>query len=143
MAKDYDDLALQAKDVLEGNWFGHATKPAPDLYPHQWSWDSAFIAICYSHFNQSRAEKELRSLFKGQWKNGLLPHIVFNPKAKDYSPGPEFWQTDRSPDASRKPLTSGIIQPPVHSTAVLHVYEYGKKKSALRFLKEMYPKLKA
>jgi hypothetical protein len=121
MAKDYADLAQRAKEVLEGNWLGHATKPAPVLYPHQWSWDSAFIAIGYSHFNQSRAEKELRSLFEGQWQNGFVPHIVFNPKAKDYSPGPEFWQTDRSPYASRKPRTSGIIQPPVHATAVLHI----------------------
>lgn len=143
MTEDYTDLAQQAKDVLEGNWLGHATKPAPNLYPHQWSWDSAFIAIGYSHFNQSRAEKELRSLFEGQWQNGLVPHIVFNPKAKDYSPGPEFWQTRRSPYAGRKPLTSGIIQPPVHATAVLHIYEYGKKKRALRFLKEIFPKLKA
>lgn len=76
---DYSQLIPQAKGVLEGNWMGHATKPAPQLYPHQWSWDSAFIAIGYAHFDQDRAEKELRSLFRGQWSNGLLPHIVFNP----------------------------------------------------------------
>jgi hypothetical protein len=128
MGQEYRRLARRAKGVLRHNWLGDATKPAPRLYPHQWSWDSAFIAIAYAHFNQSRAEKELRSLFRGQWENGLVPHIVFNPNAKDYSPGPRFWQTGRSPHASRDPLTSGLIQPPVHATAVLHVYEYGNKK---------------
>ena len=28
-------------------------------------------------WNQERADTELRSLFAGQWRNGLLPHIVF------------------------------------------------------------------
>ena len=42
-----DDMTLleSAKAVLDQNWLGHATKPAPRLYPHQWSWDSAFIAL--------------------------------------------------------------------------------------------------
>jgi hypothetical protein len=112
VTRDYQVLVHRAKEVLEGNWMGSATKPAPKLYPHQWSWDSAFVAIGYSHFNQKRAQQELVSLFQGQWNNGMLPHIIFNPEAADYKPGPEFWQTDRSSAASRKPLTSGIIQPP-------------------------------
>jgi glycogen debranching enzyme len=136
-------LAEKAKKVLEKNWMGHATKPAPDLYPHQWSWDSAFIAIGYSHFSQERAETELRSLFRGQWRNGMLPHIVFNPESAQYRPGPEFWRTDRSPHASRDPLTSGIMQPPVHASAVWHVYENGADREMARlFLQDMYPKLK-
>ncbi len=142
MEQDYSSLVAQAKEVLEGNWLGSSTKPAPRLYPHQWSWDSAFIAIAYSHYNQERAEQELRSLFRGQWDNGLLPHIVFNTEAGDYLPGPEFWQTDRSPHSTRQPLTSGIIQPPVHATAVLHVYRYAQdRRNARTFLEEMFPKL--
>ena len=42
---------------------------------------------------RTRAEQELLSLFAGQWRNGLLPHIVFTDGAH-YFPGPEFWQTD-------------------------------------------------
>src|SRR6266540_425750 len=93
-------LAQRALAVLERNSMGHATKPSPRLYPHQWSWDSACIAIGYAHVDQARAERELRSLFAGQWRNGLLPHIVFS-EGGDYFPGPEFWQTERSPDAPR------------------------------------------
>jgi len=74
-----DMLVRQARAVLDFNWTGQYTMPGPRLYPHQWSWDSAFIAIGYSHYYQERATKELRHLFEAQWKNGLLPQLVFNP----------------------------------------------------------------
>src|SRR5256714_3119619 len=109
---EYDGLAQRALEVLEANWRGASTVPSPALYPHQWSWDSACIAIGYSRLNQRRAEQELRSLFKGQWRNGLQPHIVFA-DGQDYFPGPEFWRTDLSPDAPPAPRTSGIVQPPI------------------------------
>lgn len=142
MNNDMQALADRAKAVLESNWMGHATKPAAGLYPHQWSWDSAFIAMSYSHYDQHRAEREMRSLFTGQWSNGLLPHIVFNSSVKNYRPGPEFWRTDLSPHASRDPLTSGIMQPPVHATAVRHISEHAVDRERSRvFLEEMFPKL--
>lgn len=59
-------LAKQAKEVLKQNWTGFFTKPAAPLYPHQWSWDSPFIAIDYARYNQERAQKELQRLFSGQ-----------------------------------------------------------------------------
>ena len=55
MVEDETTLIQQAKAVLQSNWIGHATKPAPRLYPHQWSWDSAFIAMGYAHYDQERA----------------------------------------------------------------------------------------
>ncbi len=115
---DDAELIERAKAVLEANWLGHATSPNRRLYPHQWSWDAACIAIGYAPWNQERAETELRSLFAGQWRNGLLPHIVFTDGAR-YFPGPDFWQTERSPDAPASPRTSGIVQPPIHATAAL------------------------
>ena len=56
-------------------------------YPHQWSWDAAFIAIGNSYFNTKNSMKELEFLFGAQWKNGIVPHIVFNKKEKTYFPG--------------------------------------------------------
>ncbi len=124
MDEPYATLIQQARAVLDGNWMGYATKPAPRLYPHQWSWDAAFIAIGAARYDQRRAQQELRSLFRGQWANGLLPHIVFNPAVKHYAPGPDFWQATRSPHAPRDVLTSGIVQPPLHATAAWHTYQY-------------------
>jgi hypothetical protein len=137
------DLVEQALRVLDENWIGHATKPSPHLYPHQWSWDSACHAIGYARLDQDRAEQELLSLFRGQWRNGLLPHIVFTDGAS-YFPGPEFWQTSRSPDAPAQPETSGIVQPPIHATAVLHVSRVGAdRERAGAFARTMLPKLEA
>ena len=137
------ELIGTAKAVLEANWLGHATSPSRGLYPHQWSWDAACIAMGYASWNQGRAETELRSLFAGQWLNGLLPHIVFTDGAR-YFPGPEFWQTERSPDAPESPKTSGIVQPPIHATSALQVYRLASDRArASLFLEELLPKLAA
>jgi hypothetical protein len=138
-----ESFAQQALAVLEENWLGHATSPSPRLYPHQWSWDSACIAIGYSTWNQERAQTELRSLFAAQWADGLLPHIVFSGSGS-YFPGPEFWQTERSPNAPDGYRTSGIVQPPIHASAVLRVNRNAlDRESAAGFLEELYPKLAA
>jgi hypothetical protein len=136
-------LAREALAILDANWLGHATRASSRLYPHQWSWDAACIAIAYSHFDQGRGETELRSLFEGQWRNGLLPHIRFTEGAR-YFPGPEFWQTELSPDAPEGPRTSGIVQPPVHATAVWQLYCNAiDRDRAEGFLRELMPKLVA
>jgi hypothetical protein len=78
---DKDDMLIrQAKAVLDFNWTGEYTMPGPRLYPHQWSWDSGLIALAYSRYDQDRAVSELRHLFEAQWRNRLLPQLVFNPR---------------------------------------------------------------
>ncbi|MDQ3812176.1 MAG: glycogen debranching protein [Chloroflexota bacterium] len=110
--------------VLRGNDLGESTKPAPRLYPHQWSWDSAFIAIGLASVDADRALRELESLFRAQWRDGRIPHIVFNPDAHDYFPGPERWASTELTDAApRSPRTSGLIQPPVHALALEAIWE--------------------
>jgi glycogen debranching enzyme len=137
-------LTRDALAVLDANWDGGSTRPSPRLYPHQWSWDSACIAIGRSRFDQDRAERELRSLFAAQWANGLLPHIVFSDGDGQYFPGPEFWQAHRSPDAPAGLNTSGIVQPPIHATAALRVYRHARDRSqAARFLDDLMPGLAA
>jgi Trehalase len=136
------DLAHQALAVLDANWMGHATRASARLYPHQWSWDSACVAIGYAGSNQERAQTELRWLFAGQWADGLLPHIRFADDAR-YFPGPDFWQTDRSPSAPAHPQTSGIVQPPVHATAVWEVYRRARDgDQGKKFLRELMPGLR-
>ena len=108
----------KARKILGGNWTGAYTKPSPRLYPHQWNWDSGFIAIGYAHYDQKKAQQEMLSLFEHQWPNGMVPQIVFNPDALGhYFPEPEFWQV---PEGR---LTSGITMPPMAAIACLHIYE--------------------
>ncbi|WP_318307614.1 MGH1-like glycoside hydrolase domain-containing protein [Amycolatopsis solani] len=123
----------RAAAILDGNWLGSSTVPSRTLYPHQWSWDSAFIAIGLRHLAPERARRELLTLFSAQWRDGRVPHILFNPDTppEAYFPGPGFWRAGR---------TSGLIQPPVHARAVLAVHESAPD---LEFLATLYPKLRA
>ena len=137
-------LLCEAKEILERNWRGTYTVPSSTLYPHQWSWDSAFIAQGYSRYDQKRAQMELLSLFRGQWRNGMLPHIIFDPEEKGYFPGPEVWKTHISPEAPRDLPTSGITQPPIHAAVAWTIYERAKdREGAKGFLRELFPKLLA
>ena len=63
-------LRDQAAAVLRANDQGPWTRAAPRLYPHQWSWDSAFIAIGWAHLDTGRALTELEELFAAQWATG-------------------------------------------------------------------------
>src|SRR6266508_2748274 len=139
-------LAARARAVLDANWRGSSTVPSRSLYPHQWSWDAAFIAIGRSRVEQERAQRELESMFEAQWSTGMLPHIKFDPQVPDdaYFPGPGFWQADRSPAAPRGVPTSGITQPPLHARAALEIWRHaGDRAEALAFLGRLYPKLAA
>ena len=114
------ELRLRAEQVLRANDVGGAyTKPSPRLYPHQWNWDSAFAALGWAHLDWPRAVREIDTLLLGQWTNGMVPHIRYNPEVTNYAPGPEWWPD--VPVRRRGELTSGISQPPVLATAVYHV----------------------
>jgi len=139
---DESELLESAKKVLNGNWNGNFTIPSATLYPHQWSWDSCFIAMGNSYFETDRSMKELEHLFNAQWKNGMIPHIVFNEKEKTYFPSPEYYDVTRSPDAPKHVGTSGITQPPVHALACYYINYNSKDKSKTKqFLERVYPNL--
>lgn len=134
----FADLVRRAGGVLDANWLGASTKPAPRLYPHQWSWDSAFIAIGNAHRRPDRAMLELRTLFEAQWSDGRVPHIVFDDGAGDYYPSAVDWDSRSCPAAPGHLATSGICQPPIHALAVEHVVAAAPSE---RFAAEMYPRL--
>jgi hypothetical protein len=137
-------LARAAITVLGENWHGHVTVPARSLYPHQWSWDSAFIAIGLQHWAPQRAATELLSMFGSQWADGRVPHIVFNPAVPDeaYFPGPTFWRSDDL--AGHPPVqTSGIIQPPIHAVAAAAVMGRLGDEAGTAFGARIYPHLVA
>ena len=137
-----DKLYEEAKDVLKNNWNGNFTIPSSSLYPHLWSWDSAFIALGNSYYDTKKAIKELEFLFDAQWKNGMVPHIVFDEKYDTYFPSPEFYDVQRSPDAPTKVKTSGMTQPAVHGIASYYVYANANDKNEGKdFLKRVFPKL--
>ncbi len=143
MSRIFADYIAKARKILDDNWLGSSTKPSPSLYPHQWNWDSAFIAIGRAHYDTARAIQEIETLFESQWDNGMVPQIVFNREALGhYFPEPDFWQTEISPHAPENKLTSGITMPPVHAITVEKIYLSARKpRSVIPFLRRIYPKL--
>jgi hypothetical protein len=148
--RSFDGVNPRATDVLRRNGVKSWTKPAPSLYPHQWSWDSAFIALGLAHVDNHRATNELEALFNAQWSTGKVPHIVFNPEAppKSYFPDAERWNSSAlSEHAPTGPRTSGLCQPPVHAIAVRRIWQSAQGKDEERlnraraFLKGNYARL--
>jgi len=131
-------LLEQASRVLNNNWKETFTIPCEGLYPFQWNWDSGFIAIGWAHIDMDRAKSEVRSLLKGQWKNGFLPHIVFHNESKTYYPGPEVHAAHLS-DQSPGIKTSGITQPPVLGFVLEELYHISEdKEDILSFIDTVY-----
>jgi len=117
-------LRANAVTVLRENDLGLMTRAAPDLYPHMWSWDAAFISIGLARISISRSIQELRTLIGAQWSNGMIPHIVFS-GAPGYFPDLERWATqEAAPPGVR---SSGICQPPVHAIALRHLLDRGRE----------------
>ena len=138
-------IAERAIATLEANWTGSHTLPSSGLYPHQWSWDSAFIAIGLRHISPRRAGQELDALLAGQWTDGRIPQIIFDPRRDDqYAPGASFWQSRRLPISPEHLDTAGLVQPPNHAWAVWKVHVADPDESRRRrFLERAYPRLLA
>ena len=138
------DLVPTAEHVLDRNWLGSSTKPSAHLYPHQWSWDSAFIAVGNARRGKvDRAVAELSALFEAQWSTGLVPHMVFDPDATDYFPSPELWGTAAVAAVPEGFATSGMCQPPVHALAVRLVAAQLDTEQRRPFLEDLYEPLRA
>jgi len=139
-------LRDRAAAVLHGNDAGSWTKASPHLYPHQWSWDSAFNAIGWAQLDVRRAMAELEGLFAAQWSTGLVPHIVFRAGPDEpYFPGPEWWNCASAPDAPAPPVqTTGICQPPVHALALQRIWQLtppAQRPEIRGRLQALYPRL--
>jgi neutral trehalase len=128
------------RDVLLANRNGNHTMPAPDLYPHQWLWDSCFIAMGIRHYDTTRAKKEIIALLKGQWSNGMIPHMIFDPGQK-FSRDRDIWRSRNSPYSPDHTSTSGITQPPLFAEAAQRIGQKMKKHEAASFYKEILPSL--
>jgi len=139
------NILSQAELVLKRNDVEGKMIAAPNLYPHQWLWDSCFVAIGLSHFNWQRATQEIHSLLDSQWKDGFIAHIRFDPSHTNYWPGPEAWDTKKCKKNPSKILTSGITQPPTTALAAWQVFQNsprGQSKAGINFLKKVFPKIK-
>ncbi len=108
----------EAKEILLGNRKNGYTLPTNNkLYPAQWNWDSAFIALGYSYFNLDYSITEIETLLDGQWDDGMVPHILFHEKDTSYFPNHTTWQCGKNIPSS------GITQPPVLAIILKKIIE--------------------
>lgn len=135
-------LLDEAKAVLDANDQGNFTSPAEGPYPHQWLWDSCFVAIGQRHYDVERAKKEILSLLRGQWANGMIPHMIFD-KSLLYRQDRNLWRSWINPYAPDDVTTSGITQPPVIAEAVVKIGEKLSLPERRSWYHMVYPALKA
>jgi hypothetical protein len=136
------ELGARARAVLEANRRGAWTCPSTTLYPHQWLWDSCFVAMGLAREDAARAAGELRALFRGQWANGMLPHMIFAEDTNDVG-SRRVWQSKRNPLAPRNVATSCITQPPVVAIALRRVATALPPAERRELLTELLPKVTA
>lgn len=138
------ELRSAAVEVLRLNDLGLMTTAAPNLYPHMWSWDAAFVAIGLARVSVPRAITELRTLLGAQWSTGMIPHIVFSDDEERYFPGFDRWGTASARARPEGVKSSGICQPPVHVIALQHILDRGREnggsdqEAAEEFLRESF-----
>lgn len=136
----------QALAVLTANDRGDYTVPNVDLYHGQWLWDSAFIAVGLRHYMPERAGLELTSLLRGQWQDGMIPNIIYepNPQAGRLPPRQYLFDWSRRGNRDNAPSdvrTSGITQPPLLADAARLVGEKLPTDDRRDFLRAMVPGL--
>ena len=124
---DAGALATRALEVLEANWLGHGDGQSR-LYPHQWSWDSACIAMATpagtrvgrsaSSARSSRASGRTASC---RTSSSLRAAAATSRGRSSGSPG--------GPPTLRRVWTPRASQPPIHATAALRLYELSESAS--------------
>jgi glycogen debranching enzyme len=137
-----DNLLGQMKAVLDMNDRGNYTQPAHGLYPHQWLWDSCFIAIGLRHLDVERAKMEILSLLRGQWHNGMLPNIIFRDDPQ-YRTDRNIWRSWVNPFSPNDVKTTGITQPPMLAEAVVQIGQKLAWPERRLWYRQVYPALLA
>lgn len=135
-------LVDAAREVLKHNDREIYTVPGAKLYPHQWLWDSCFVAIGMRHYDLERAQTEIHSLLRGQWANGMLPNIIFN-DSNHYRADRNVWRSWLSPNSPDHCMTSGITQPPMLAEAIVRIGEKMPANERRSWYKSVWPALLA
>ena len=134
------NLLAEATEILKANDRGHYTVPSKDLYPHQWLWDSCFIAIGLRWLDVDRAQQELQSLVRGQWATGMIPNMIFSDKPR-YARDRNMWRSWLSPYSPDNIATSGITQPPMLAEAIWQIGERLNAAERRSWFRQMLPSL--
>jgi glycogen debranching enzyme len=136
----HDHLLQAASQQLYANLYQGQTNgvsysytvPSNGTYPYAWFWDSCLHAISWSHINVDIAKDEIRTLLRGQRRNGRIPQRVVWKKQRIYEHSFYLHST-----SIRNPGVSKLIQPPVIAQAIEAVYRRSRDRL---FLEQTLPR---
>lgn len=121
-----NDLAGAAGTLLRRCDTGRVIAPAPDAPAHQSGWDGLFCAMGLAAIDVRRACAEIDELLRGQWRTGMLPHLVYDAEPAGYFPDADRWDCPEITGAAPgNPRTSGVSSPPLHALAVERIVDAG------------------
>lgn len=69
------------------------------------------------------AWREIETLFRHQWDDGMVPHIILHEMNDGYFPAPDVWATGCPPP------TSGITRPAEARFAVRRIHAQAKNRA--------------
>jgi hypothetical protein len=85
-----------------------------------------------------RAQIEIDSLFRGQWENGMIPHMIFGDGDQYIG---TLWPRDDKGLMPQNQRTSGITQPPLLAEAMVHIGQKLSKKDRKAWYKHHFNQL--
>lgn len=130
-----------SQEVLDINYADGFTMPSRTLYPHQWLWDSCFHAIGLRHTKPQRALQEIQLLLRGQWPNGMIPHMIFSNHDHQKVYGYKIWKSHVCDDCVIGLRTSAITQPPIVAEAFELVVKKLPKKEQKAAVEKYLPQI--
>ena len=113
-------------ELLDFNSTKGFISPSAGQYPHLWLWDACFHAIILAKLRPEHAARELDALFEGQQRDGMIPHVRFNPYVS-----PSQYRPNASDYRTGGPV-SGVTQPPLLATALKIVFQRTKNRDLLK-----------
>lgn len=131
--------AARASMELNRNDDYHA--PHKYHYPEVFGWDSSMHAIGVRHVDPFLAASELQRLFRGQWRDGMLPNIQFPHRRELISS--MLWNSRllARGNAPSQIRTSGITQPPLAAEAIWLAGQKLPKDDRIGFWNDIVPRL--
>ena len=120
MTRRTTDSIERARAILRDNDRGGYTVPTKGLYPFQWNWDSAFDGAGPAPLRRGPRLDRDRDAVRGQWPDGMVPHIVFHVDRRRLLPRPRRLGRDRHPhDLRHHPAARRRLRRPPPAASAL------------------------
>ncbi len=131
----------RSEAVLAHNRLHGVTVPNRDIFPKQFSWDTAIIAEGIATLDPYQAAHEIQTMLSSMWRNGMLPNEARISDEPDVSEKYIF-RTAKHPQKPKGYQTSGIVQPPLLTAAALEVGKRLPTQDRIEFYKSIFHPLK-